>query len=62
MEQEPVDSMDLVIAEYRKDVDVGLIEWSLSKTPDERMQWLVSAAEFSHEAHEARKKALRYAR
>ncbi len=45
MEQE-VDSMDLVIAVYKKDVDVGMLRENLKRTPEERIRLLQDFLEF----------------
>jgi hypothetical protein len=53
---EEVNSMDLVIAEYKKHVDVSLLEENLKRTPEERIQAIEEFNEFREQMQSALRK------
>jgi uncharacterized protein YcaQ len=53
---EEVNSMDLVIAEYKKHVDVSLLEENLKRTPEERIQAIEEFNEFREQVQSALRK------
>jgi len=50
-------SIDEIIELYKRDVDMTMIEWSLRRTPEERILALQELAEFRDELRAAMERA-----